>query len=230
MKIQNKLQLITKYSIQSRRRFITKYTSLSGVLSSKKNQESVWFESSLEKDFALILEFNPAVSHYVEQPLTIEYIQEDKNKIYTPDFLVFFHDNTPNWLCEIKPKVILEKNSDLLMGKFKAAKRFCEEESYEFKIYTDEDIRTSYLENIKFLNKYEIDFTSEQCLDLVRRKMSEIKTITIKEFIAFFDNANNSIKGKCIYAFWFLLKIGEIGCDLSLTLNLNTEIWNNYEV
>ncbi len=36
-----------------------KTRSISGIIPSKKNDENVWFESALERDFALLMESDP---------------------------------------------------------------------------------------------------------------------------------------------------------------------------
>lgn len=50
-----------------------KSSSLSGQISSKKLNKSVQFESSLEKDYIYLLEFDKSVGRYLEQPLIIHY-------------------------------------------------------------------------------------------------------------------------------------------------------------
>ena len=103
MKRQN-AKFIEELDPVRKRRIQNKSRSLSGIIPSAKNQEEVWFESALERDFALLLEDYPDVSHYQEQPISIEYYHDGRNRIYTPDFLVYFSETTKQkpWLCEIK--------------------------------------------------------------------------------------------------------------------------------
>jgi len=47
------------------------------------------FESSLERDFLLLLDFDPEVVLYEEQPVTINYHDDQgRRRRYTPDVLV----------------------------------------------------------------------------------------------------------------------------------------------
>lgn len=71
-----------------------KYGSLSGNFVSKKNENRlIQFESSLERDYVYLLEFDPEVYCYLEQPLKIKYVSpQNKRKTYVPDFLVRYRD------------------------------------------------------------------------------------------------------------------------------------------
>lgn len=103
MRRQN-IKFIEEFDPVRKRKITMKSRSLSGIIPSSKNENGIWFESALERDFALILENNPDVLHYQEQPITLEYIVEDRTRTYTPDFYVEFHEDSglKPWLCEIK--------------------------------------------------------------------------------------------------------------------------------
>ena len=49
------------------------YRSLSGKVIDARSCGAVEFESALERDFYLILDFDPAVARFEEQPVTIAY-------------------------------------------------------------------------------------------------------------------------------------------------------------
>lgn len=213
-------------SHMAKRRFITKYTSLSGVISSKKNNTHVWFESALEKDFALLLEYDPVVSQYHEQPITIEYYVNDKLRTYTPDFLIFYRDpDSKPWLCEVKYRDDLVINFKKYKARYKAAVEHCKEQGWEFKLITDTNIRTPLLENLKFLSKYEKDFVDPICYTLIMNRVQDLGTTNPKEVLLSISDANPSIQSQCIYALWYALKSSAIGCDFSKKLSIDSEIW-----
>lgn len=57
-------------------------------LSSLKNKRTLWFDSKLERDYAMVKEFDLAISRYLSQP--ISFMPTEDNEIaerYTPDFL-----------------------------------------------------------------------------------------------------------------------------------------------
>src|SRR5919197_4727077 len=63
--------------------------SLTGLVPNPRTQAMTAFESSLERDFLLLLDFDPDVELYEEQPLKITYHDEaGQRRTYTPDVLV----------------------------------------------------------------------------------------------------------------------------------------------
>ena len=134
--------------------------SLRGQIQSKKNETSHDFESALERDYLLLLEFDVNVARYVEQPVEIVYEYEGKTRSYTPDVLVYYRDDLtpaklyPPMLIEIKYRKKLKDNWKELKPKFKAAIDYADSQGWKFKILTEVEIRNTYLENIKFLLPY----------------------------------------------------------------------------
>mgnify|MGYP002147633332 FL=1 len=93
------------------------YSSVSGHFAFRK-EKSIPYESPLERDFLILLEFNDSVSDVIGQPLTLQYKnQKGRTVPYSPDFLVYFHE--PNaellipqrkpLLIEVKPRKKLRK-------------------------------------------------------------------------------------------------------------------------
>ncbi len=61
---------------------------LSGRVASTKVPHAQAFESSLEQDFLLILEFDRGVNRFASQPITIRWKVDNRQRRYTPDVLV----------------------------------------------------------------------------------------------------------------------------------------------
>jgi hypothetical protein len=59
-----------------------------GKTPSLKAGRPVWWESLLERDYIVLLEFDPDVITFVEQPFRVRYSFEGRVRHYTPDFLV----------------------------------------------------------------------------------------------------------------------------------------------
>jgi hypothetical protein len=131
---------------------------VTGGFSSRKNSTMAGFESPLEKDYMLLLEFDNRVASFEEQPLTIPV--PGIHKGYTPDLLVRFHshqitgDCRPPALVEVKHSDDLEKNKDKYAKKFERARNFVDERGWEFEIVTEKEIRIPRLRNLKFLREY----------------------------------------------------------------------------
>jgi len=80
------------------------HSSVTGRLASRSGQPSIAFESSLERDFAVLQLFDPAVQSIEEQPVRIDYkAPTGRATRYTPDFLVIYRsDVPPSRLVEVK--------------------------------------------------------------------------------------------------------------------------------
>ena len=210
-----------------KRGLIIKHMSLSGLFASEKNDSMVWFESNLEREFALSLEFHTLVESYLEQPVQVEYFDGERVKVYTPDFLIHFleSENIKPWLCEVKFKEDLKENLAKYKPKFKAAMELCKIEGWDFKLITEDYIRTPFLENAKFLHRYKFDYVDKGCYVQVMTAIQELRFTTPKDLMLYFKDAHFNVRGKCLYALWYAIKIGEINCDITLKLDMNSEIW-----
>lgn len=123
-----------------------------GKFPSLKMGRMIGFESSLERDYVYMLDFDADILSFAEQPLTIEYPHDSKVLHYTPDFHVLYTDRR-NMLIECKPSHLVK--SDDNQRKFRAAREWCAEHGWGFRIVTDTQLRTGYrLANIKSLTSY----------------------------------------------------------------------------
>jgi len=113
------------------------------------------FESSLERDLLLILDFDRTVMSVKEQPFSLSYIHEASVRRYTPDVMAEYdRDVLPTVVFEVKPIEKLRANWVSLRPGFKAAVAHCRLRDWQFKIVTERHIRTPYLANVKFLRRY----------------------------------------------------------------------------
>ena len=108
----------------------TVYGSISGNYSFR-GEKTIWYESTLERDFLFKQEYNENVIDVVGQPVAIPYITELGNEsTYTPDFLVQFSSAqyedvdlfAAPLLIEIKPRKKLRTDWKGLRPKFKAGR------------------------------------------------------------------------------------------------------------
>lgn len=128
------------------------------ALTGKVNLEAggtAGFESSLERDLLLILDFDPTVLRVREQPFSITHIQDSAVRRYTPDVMAEYdRERLPTVVYEVKPLETLREEWSILRPRFKAAVAHCRLNDWQFKIVTERHIRTPYLENAKFLRRY----------------------------------------------------------------------------
>ena len=123
-----------------------------GKFPSLKLGRLIWWESQIERDYIYLLEFDPAVISYEEQPIRISYHLNGKERHYTPDFLVRQADR--NLIVEVKQEkeALKEENQRL----FNIVGAICARDDYEFIVVTDKMIRVQpRLDNIKLLTRYQ---------------------------------------------------------------------------
>ncbi|MBS1682150.1 MAG: TnsA endonuclease N-terminal domain-containing protein [Bacteroidetes bacterium] len=211
-----------------------KHRSVAGLQHNIKNGEKVQFESSLERDFITILNADYCVSEFVEQPMTIRFDDESgRSRSYTPDFLVRYKDDfsikqLPT-LFEVKYRKDLFQSWKDLKPKFKAAMKYADSRKWKFKIITEKEIRTDFLRNAEFLWRYKFDqLNSGEEMDLkiiLLARLKELSLTTPQELILA-SSKSILMRGKLLHALWSLVANGQVGCDLNIKLNMNSEIWD----
>ncbi|UKB79551.1 TnsA endonuclease N-terminal domain-containing protein [Chryseobacterium sp. MEBOG07] len=210
-----------------------KYRSLSGRFYSVKNNSEVIFESSLERDMIMMMEMDNFVHSYYEQPVKIIFTDKTgKKRSYTPDFLMHYHPGLKSeglkpLLIEVKFRKDLSENFANYKEKFRAAIDFCKINNYEFRIMTENEIRTQFLENASFLYRYkkdnQLDFGHPD-VELLLKIMCNLQYTTPKKLI----NLSAQDKAKqqeLIYVLWYLVSRNIICCDWDSPINMHSEIW-----
>jgi hypothetical protein len=123
-----------------------------GKFPSLKMKRMVSFESTIERDYLYLLDYEADITHFEEQPLTIEYQHGGKTRRYTPDFHITTRAGR-NVLVECKPLDLI--NTDNNRRKFAAAREYCAGLDWDFAVATDHEIRSGFrLGNVKLLTRY----------------------------------------------------------------------------
>jgi len=224
------IKFVEEFDPVRKRRMLIKSQSITGVVPMNEKEAGVWFESALERDFVQLTKYNPDVYSIKEQPIRIKYNLNGKNKFYTPDFLVVFKEESArkNWLVEIKYENEIRENFHEFKPRFKAAKLYCSNEGWEFKVFTEKFIRTPLLENINFLSRYNYNDVDPNCYQYVVDTIRNLGTSTPEEFMLTVKDADYNLKGRCLYALWYAIKQEYIGCDIiNQNLSMETLIWVN---
>lgn len=154
------------------------YLVVTGSFAGRKTNESNAFESLLEKDYMLLLDFDEGVLHYEVQPVKIPV--PGKSRGYTPDILIHFKPDPVTkisrrpQLAEVKTSAHLIRYEDDYRDKFSAAKDFALERGWEFTTVTESEIRTPRLANIKFLREYRSIDPSMEERSLLREAINSV--------------------------------------------------------
>ncbi|MCT7911490.1 Tn7 transposase TnsA N-terminal domain-containing protein [Arcobacter lacus] len=167
----------------STRKIKKSYISCTGYFASYKNKIQIAFESVLERDFYMLLEFDENVISYAEQPITINYEYKDGSKRrYTPDCLITYKDGTERYyevkyINEIRNDSELREKLDFLKS------YFYDEHTLKFDIFTDEDIGKIYLDNLKFLYKFAFIPQDNEKIVKINKILNKVDKINIKELL-----------------------------------------------
>lgn len=128
------------------RRIPTKRRSVSGAVPYPWLGRNIGFESTLERDFLLILkEEGPAGIVVIDQPLTLNLKPLGLGPgRFTPDFLTWTWDARglgQVTLVEVKPEEILQRDLKKLKPKFLAGIRFARRQGWRFRVISDRHLR-----------------------------------------------------------------------------------------
>lgn len=203
------------------------YRNVTGVASHQKAIGQAMFESTLERDFLTLLEFNKAVKYFEVQPLVIHWMDnEGKERTYTPDTLVHYHHSKkPTTLYEVKYRSDLKENWADLKPKFRAARVFAKNKRWRFKLITEKEIRGVHLDNAKFLLPYlkkgPVTAADMDMLDNALNKLVRTTPAKLLQYI-YQDDWN---RARLIPTLWYLIGSHQIGVDFSRPLTMSSEIW-----
>ena len=124
------------------------------------------FESSLERDWLTVLDFDPDVEEIRVQPFTLTYELDGVVRRYTPDVFVAYDQGAergPDTVYEVKPHDVLRDRWLEFRPRFMEAIKYCRENGWIFRIVTERQIRTPYWENASFLRTYRHHPEDELC-------------------------------------------------------------------
>jgi hypothetical protein len=182
------------------------------------------FESSLERDFLAILDFDRSVTSVQEQPCRIPYRDTlGRMRGYVPDFLVHY-DGHPSVIYEIKHRDELRIEWHRLRPRFRAAMGYAMRNGMRFSIMTDQEIRGPHLRNVVFLRPYRDrgqDLATEEHLVRTLAILGETTPDALVESV--YWTVENRIRA--VSSLWRLIAIGRVSADLFAPLSMKTAIW-----
>lgn len=197
------------------------YRSLTGKFYSLKNEKSIYFESKLERDFFLTLEFNKDVLSYEEQPVRLSYTRNGKTYPYTPDCLVHYASR-PSCIIEVKYSDEIKEKKVFLKQKFDQVEEYLNQNEFDFKLFSELDIDPIALENMHFIYNY-VTIQNKRMIEETLKKIKVMHTAYYKEILN--QISDNPFKqAEYIPYIWYLVLIGKLEVDLSKTITDSTTI------
>lgn len=200
-------------------------SGIRGQLRTEKSENGkVQFESKLERDYYVLLDYDRTVWSIEEQPFEIKFEMNGKQHTYVPDVYIRRSDGLPDMIAEIKYYRDLKKDIKKLKPKFEAARQFCEEipKQTDFVVLTDlcPQIKDRYfLANVHFLIPYK-SFNMKSY-----EKVYEL----FEEGIPLYDLLSQYSDDKMVQmAFvrevWAMVRKGVIEVDMYRPMTLHTEL------
>jgi len=198
--------------------------SITGKRSSLKTNVTHQFESTLERDFLTLLEYDDTVEDYGVQPVTIYYEHNNKTARYTPDMLVYYTSevNKKPLLVEIKYEADLKKDWLIYEPKFNAAHSYASHNGLQFRVFTEKQIRTDYLRNIKFLSRYHHGLIAQNDSKNLLSELLKRKVVTPIELLTKYSQEE---KAGMLYTIWQMLAQKIISCDMQQPITMTTGLW-----
>ena len=179
----------------------------------------IGFEGLLEKDYMLLLDFDPAVSDYEEQPIRIPVPKVPQG--YVVDLKVNYHSQSTE-LVEVKPQHYLDKHAQKYAPKFEAAHSYCAERGWRFVIQTEHDIRTPRLSNLKFLRRYRTVQPEEHQREALLRCMTQSGGHSTSDELL--DQLGRNKREDWLPVLWSMLLRGDLIADLDTLLPPNVPL------
>ena len=205
--------------IKPTRRSVSGYFSFRG-------KEPIPYESTLERDFVMKMDYDRSVKHVVSQPARLFYI--DANGIerrYTPDYLVYFTNPMRKpLLVEVKEKQELERDFYKLRYKFSAAFGLAKQNGWTFKIYDERRIRNALLDNLQLLRSFASRKVNTAIVNEVKNDLASMPLpISVQRFTHRF-NSERGAPGIRKNDIWRLALDHLLELDLSAPLSEETAI------
>lgn len=210
------------------RRIPKNYRNVTGNAAHSKAVGGAAFESTLERDFLVLLEFSPEVSQFEVQPVTIQWFNDQgKQRQYTPDVLVSYVSGNSPTLFEVKYRSDLKKDWAILRRKFKAAIQYTKSLGWRFRIATEVEIRTPYLANAQFLLPFlrrNSGLPSDETL--LKSALASLTEATPANLLSHITNDDQQ-RARLLPALWRMIGLREIGADLDQPIDMNSRLWSN---
>lgn len=188
------------------------------------------FESALERDWIISLDFVPSIQSVHSQPFTIEYYSIDGyRRHYTPDFLATFSELDGAFrqiVYEVKYRDDLRENWAKYKTKFREAVRYCRREGLKFRIVTEREIRTPFVQNATFLRRYR-EYPIDEAIEIelirtLRILRPDHRTPKILLMAAYEFELN---RVRAIPHLWRLMDAHVIGFDSEEPLTMDSQLW-----
>jgi TnsA endonuclease N terminal len=154
--------------------------STRGKHNSSKMLRMIPWESTLERDFIKVLDYDPSIISFDFQPIKIEYYYQGKKRKYYPDFKVKKID-MKEYIYEVKAHSKLNHPTNLI--KYQVGAKYCSYNNMKFHVVTEKDIRQGFLiENLDLINEVRADSVGRKEMnDILMVLTTNVKPMKVAE-------------------------------------------------
>ena len=200
------------------------YRSVTGTFPSHKNKRNIFYESLLERDFCLLLEFNDDVISYEEQPFRLYYKSANSKKRYTPDVLVHYKPSLNKIPCvfEVKMSDEIKEKKVFFEEKFNQIEKYINLNDLNFKMFTELDIDKIYLENAMFLYRYK-DLNNQNISKNILEKIKLFQEISVNDLLQHFSS-NKFEQMEILPYIWQLIFLNKIVINMYIKITNSSVI------
>lgn len=188
------------------------------------------FESALERDFLDLIAFDLNVEGYETQPIRLCYKGSDGDfHPYRPDVLVRYRRDVlpardiPHLLAEVKYRDEYRENFHDLKQRFRAAQRYAKEQGWQFRVFTEREIRTPFLKNARFLTSFR-SHPPDQARERLILQYIEVHPETTPKDVVDALGTDQMERARFLPVLWKLVANFQIAADLSAPLGMRCRI------
>jgi len=189
-----------------------------GMFPSLKMEGEIWYQSTLERDYIYLLEFDKDVISYVEQPGTIYATIAGKARRYQPDFKVYKTDEVS--LVEVKPSRRLAAERTRIQ--LAIGTEYCKEHCLNFQVITEEIREGCFLDNVKMLFRYSHEKLSLYDMDKIFNSLMVTGLISIGQLCKELDGV--IAKNRCLNLIYHMAWKHLLEVDLTIPVTKETII------
>lgn len=188
--------------------------------------------AALMRDFFIILDFDLNLQYYQRQPVSVTYTETSgARSAFTPEFLITYRrDIEPArrmrpLLCDVMTRQDAFENWATLLPRLRAARRYARGRKWQYRLLTEHEIRTPYLENARFLLPYCRLATDWERSRPLLRTLGELRQ-TDPEGLLAACAADYIQRAELTFILWHLVSVWTIGADLTQPLTMRSTIWS----
>jgi len=197
--------------------------SATGAFWSLKNRDLVPFESSLERDLLMLLEFEDYVSGYEAQPVRFRYRAASGRKTSGVIDLALEHNGERFAYVDVKFRREIVHYWQRLKARFSGARDHADSENRDYFIRTEKHIRTQYMLNRRFLYPFLKRAANPDHISILVKSLSS-GAMSVADLLNKCA-ADRELQSEIVPTLWHCVATGQFQCDNTKPITLDTKVW-----